>query len=331
MAVGRLHAHRRPTGDAHRAAADHGGGQERNRVGQVGFDVPVPRRDRAGADLPAVGRESSTSTPASRSIDTVIATCGADGTDVAGVHDRQAVGERGARQQQARRRTATTPTRRSRRCRRRPLRGRCTGTAGRRRRCRRRARAARPAAVRSGGPGPARRRRTVTDSVLSAATGGTNRSTVPASPQSMPAPGPGASVPLTVSSVSSPSTRRRPEGPQRADHQVGVAAAQRAADASMAPAVGGQRGQHQRAVGLRLRAGHGRRWRARDPAPSVPASPSRLPSCPLTCSSGQCPRLPRQLMPGEARFLLLRPRPQRVADLQRLHRRLVSPPARRRE
>ena len=102
--VGRLHARPRP---ARRCAPcpprDDGGGQERHRVGQVGFDGPVPRRDRARADAPAVRRRSRRpSTPASRSIDTVIATCGADGTDVAGVHDGQPVGERRARQQQSR-------------------------------------------------------------------------------------------------------------------------------------------------------------------------------------------------------------------------------------
>ena len=52
---------------------------------------PVAGRDRARA-RPATGwaSASSTSTPASRSIATVIAMCGADGTDVAGVHDGQA-------------------------------------------------------------------------------------------------------------------------------------------------------------------------------------------------------------------------------------------------
>lgn len=42
----------------------------------------------------------------------------------------------------------------------------------------------------------------------SAASGGTNRNTVPAKPQSTRAPGPGSIRPLTVSSEPTPSTRR---------------------------------------------------------------------------------------------------------------------------
>ena len=52
--VGGLHAGRGPAGDAHGAAGDHGGREERDRVREIGFDVPVPGRDRTGPHLPAV-------------------------------------------------------------------------------------------------------------------------------------------------------------------------------------------------------------------------------------------------------------------------------------
>ena len=82
-----------------------------------------------GATRQRLACVSSTSTPASRSIATVIAMCGADGTRRAGVHDGQAVGERRRRTAAGRRRTATTPTRRSRPCRPPPPRRRAPGTA----------------------------------------------------------------------------------------------------------------------------------------------------------------------------------------------------------
>ena len=191
MVVGGLQAGRRPARDAHRPAADHRRGQERHGVGQVGLHLPVPRRDRARGDLPAVRRlvvDLDPGLPQHRHRH----------RDVrrrrhrrAGVHDRQPVGERGARTAAARTRTATTPTRRSRRCRRAPTRCRSPRTAWRRRRRRRRGCAAQSS---SGGDGPRpgllvaveRRPRPA-----SAATGGTNRSTVPASPQSTRAPGGG--------------------------------------------------------------------------------------------------------------------------------------------
>ena len=79
--VGGLHAGRRPAGDAHRAAGDHGRRQERQRrwTDRVRPPSAGPRPRRAA---PASGwaTESSTSTPACRSIATVIAMCGADGT-----------------------------------------------------------------------------------------------------------------------------------------------------------------------------------------------------------------------------------------------------------
>ena len=53
--LGGLDAGRRPAGDANRARADHGRGDERDGIGQVRFDVPVPRRDDAGPHLPTVG------------------------------------------------------------------------------------------------------------------------------------------------------------------------------------------------------------------------------------------------------------------------------------
>ena len=80
--VGGLHAGPRPARHPHRTAGDDRRGQERHRVGQVGLDGPVPRRNRArlrrASGCPGCRRRS---TPASRSIATVIAMCGADGTD----------------------------------------------------------------------------------------------------------------------------------------------------------------------------------------------------------------------------------------------------------
>ena len=67
------------------------------------------------------------------------------------------------------------------------------------------------------------------------------------------------SLPLTVSSVPGP-VDAQAQAAQRSDHQVGVAAAQRPADGRGALALRGrQRRQHQRPVGLRLRAGNGHR------------------------------------------------------------------------
>ena len=82
-----------------------------------------------------------------------------------------------------------------------------------------------------------------------AATGGTNRITVPARPQSTAPP---CSGPGVTGQSSSGGVDGRPERGQRRGHQLGVARAQGAAYDGRAV---GQRGQHQRAVGQRLRAG----------------------------------------------------------------------------
>ena len=82
------------------SAADHGRGQERHGVGQVGFNDPVPRGNRAGRDPPAVGVGVV-------DVDAGIAQHRHRHRDVrrrrhrlAGVHDRQPVGEGGPGQQQ---------------------------------------------------------------------------------------------------------------------------------------------------------------------------------------------------------------------------------------
>ena len=157
---------------------------------------PVPGRDWAGAHPPAVGLRVV-------DVDAGVAQHRHRHRDMrrrrhrlAGVHDGQSVGERGARQQQ--------PGDELRRGRgvdldgaaARPIRRRAPGTAGRRRRWPPPVRAARSS---SGAMGRARACSSpsnVTVSVLSAATGGTKRSTVPASPQSTRAPGSGSMRPL---------------------------------------------------------------------------------------------------------------------------------------
>ena len=115
----------------------------------------------------------------------------------------------------------------------------------------------------------------VTVVVPSAASGGTNRSTVPARPQSTRGAGHrgdrAADASARCVAVDGPDA----EGLQRADHQVGVAAAQRAADRRTNPA-GGQRGQQQCAVGQRLRARHGDRRMDRARASTGPARCSSL-------------------------------------------------------
>ncbi len=148
---------------------------------------------------------SSTSTPASRSIAMVIATCGADGTDSpvctmvspsvndapdssspdtncdeadASISTVPPATEPAPRTENGRPSPSmSTPRRRN---------ASSSGAIGRARAC--------------SSPSNA------TDSVPSAATGGTNRSTVPARPQSTRTPGDGAIRPLTVNSVPSPST-----------------------------------------------------------------------------------------------------------------------------
>ena len=195
------------------------------------------------------GTESSTSTPASRNIDTVIATCGADGTgspvctivspsakaapessrpdtnceepdaSISTVPPRTDPPPRTVKGRLSP--STLTPSPRS------PS---SSGAIGRDRAC----------------SSPSK----VTVSVVKAATGGTNRSTVPARPQSM-----GASAAAQRAAdgqlgvVGIGRLDADAERLQRADHQVGVAAAQCAADRRRAFA-DGQGGEHQRPVGL---------------------------------------------------------------------------------
>ena len=201
------------------------------------------------------GVPSSTSTPACRSIATVIAMCGADGTDVpvctivspsvnAGPDsirpdtncddDDASISTRPPRTEpvpvtENGMASPSTPTPRVRSA-------SSSGAMGRARAC----------------SSPSN---STTDR-LSAATGGTNRSTVPASPQSTRAPSAGDSSPETVRSSASPSTVEAQRA-HRADHQVGVPAAQGAADGRRAlPLRRGQCGQDQGAVGQRFRSRH---------------------------------------------------------------------------
>ena len=173
------------------SAADHGRRQERNGVRQVGFDLPVPGRDRAGAHPPAVGDGVV-------DVDAGLPQHHDRHRDVrrrrqrrTGVLHGQAVGERRRATAADRRRTATTPRRRWPRCRRRPIRCRAPGTADRRRR----SRTPRPrSASSSGAMGRARACSSPSNSTAesaSAASGGTKRNTVPARPQSTRASGPG--------------------------------------------------------------------------------------------------------------------------------------------
>src|SRR5882757_2441652 len=157
---------------------------------------------------------SSTSTPASRSIDTVIATCGADGTDSpvwiavspsANVAPDSSSPDTNCDEAEAS--ISTAPP--------------ATGPSPCTRNGRPSPSSATPMARRASSRGAMGRDRAcsspsnVTTSVPSAATGGTKRSTVPASPQSMVAPGAGPIAPLTDSSVpgpsrTTPSVRRAP-------------------------------------------------------------------------------------------------------------------------
>ena len=182
-----------------------------------------------GETCQRLGCVSSTSTPASRSIATVIATCGADGTDSPvctmvrpSVNEAPDSSSPETNCDDADASISTVPPRHRSAC-------RGPRTAGRRRRCPRRARAVRPAAARSGGRGPARRRRTPPSRWSARRPAG--RTAAPCLPgRSRSGRRRAVAIrPLTVSSVSSPSTVT-PRVAQRADHQVGVAAAQRAAD-----------------------------------------------------------------------------------------------------
>ena len=199
---------------------------------------------------------SSTSTPASRSIDTVIATCGAEGTDSPvctmvspSVNAAPDSISPDTNCDEAEASISTVPP--------------ATDPSPCTRNGRPSPSMATPSprsAVSSGAMGRARACSSpsnVTVSVLSAATGGTNRSTVPASPQSTRAPGSGLMRPLIVSSLSAPSTVT----PSACTAPI-IRSVSRLRSAPLmvdVPCGGGQRGEHQRPVGLRLRARHGDR------------------------------------------------------------------------
>ena len=219
----------RPAAHPDGTAGDHGRGQERHGIGQIGFDDPVPRGDWARA-------RRASGWPAVVDVDARIAQHRHRHRDVrrrrhrlAGVHDREPVGERAHRTAADRRRTATTRRRRSRRCRRprdpaprtangrpspsmstpRPRSASSSGAIGRARAC--------SSPSNTHGLGAQRRDR------RDEAQHGAGQAAVD------PGAGCGAMGPLTVNSVRAPSTVDA-ERAQRADHQVGVAAAQRAAD-----------------------------------------------------------------------------------------------------
>ncbi len=160
---------------------------------------------RPGATRHRPAAESSTSTPASRSIDTVIAMCGADGTAPPvcttvrpSVNAAPDSSRPDTNCEDPDASISTVPPRTDpvpRTANGRPSPSTCTpsprspsssGAIGRDRAC----------------SSPSN----VTVSVVSAATGGRKRSTVPARPQSMRAPACGASAPPTVSSHRSPSS-----------------------------------------------------------------------------------------------------------------------------
>ena len=204
--IGGLHADARPAGDAHHAAGDHGSGEERHRVGQVRFDIPVPGGDRPRLHEPPVGGGVVDPTPASRSMATVIAMCGAEGID-APVCTTVRPSVKAAPDSSRPDTNCDDADASISTCRPAPIRGRAppngsavpsTSTP-------------RPRSASSRGAiGRARACSSpsnVTTAVLSAASGGTNRRTVPARPQSMRGPRVrGRCAPLTVRSVPVPST-----------------------------------------------------------------------------------------------------------------------------
>ena len=122
------------------------------------------------------------------------------------------------------------------RCRRRPIRCRAPETADRCRRSGRPDRAARPAAVRWAGPGPARRRRRSTADI------GQRRQrrnkTQNRAGQAAVHPGARAGRDSAADGQLGPvSVDAQAQAAQRADHQVGIAAAQRSADGRGAPGI----------------------------------------------------------------------------------------------
>ena len=202
----------RPAGDGHRAAGDDRGGQERRRAGQVRLDVQSPARIGPGATRHPSGSASSTCTPASRSMCTVIR-CAARGHRRPGVRAPRRPGRSAPRTAAGRRRTARSRTRRARPRRRAARRARAARTAARR------PSTSAPSARSASSSGPIGRSRArgspsnLTGPSASAATGGTNRITVPASPQSTSASPRSPSCPPTVQPLA---VGRRPARPARA-------------------------------------------------------------------------------------------------------------------
>ena len=268
-----------PPRDAHDPSAGDRGGEERHRVGQVGLDHPVPRT-RSGRGTRASGwpgcrrrrrphREASPPSSPHAAPTAPTRRCARSVSPSANAAPDSSSPETNCDDADASISTvppATAPLPRTENGRPSPSmstpsprNASSSGAIGRARAC----------------SSPSN----TTVSVPSAATGGTNRSTVPARPQSTRASGgrgdPAADRQLGVVAVDGDA-----EGAHRADHQVGVAAAQRAADGGR-PLRGGQRREHERPVGLRLRAGHRHRGvhgaRRRRCLPVC----SRPPSCPV--------------------------------------------------
>ena len=252
--VGGLRAGRWPARDAHDPAARDRGREERHRVGQVGLDHPVPCGD-LGRATPASGWPGCRRrrTPASRSIATVIATCGAEGTDspVCTIVSPSVNARTG--QQQPRDEL------------RRPRGVDLDGAAGDRSGAAHRERQAVTVDVDAEPAQCVEQRRDRTGAGLFVAVehdglGGQRRDRRHESQhgarQAAVDGGTGGRVDVAADrQLGVVAVDADAEGAQRTDHQIGVPAAQRAADRRRALG-GGQRGEHERPVGLRLRAGH---------------------------------------------------------------------------
>ena len=139
-------------------------------------------------------------------------------------------------------------------------------------------RAAGPSAART----PARRRRTCTGPSASAASGGRNRITVPARPQST-APPPVKPAGGVIRQVGLASSTCDTEGAQTVAHQPGVPGVQAVGDGGRAR---GESGQHQGPVGLRLRARDAVPWRGSAREPSARASGHQVRSRLSSAGSG---------------------------------------------
>ena len=243
----------RPTRHVHPAARGHRQHHERRRVGQVGLDRHVHGADRRGTHASSVS-------VAGLDLDAVLAQARARSSRCGGARAR--VVPRGARRRPRRttRRRAAAPTRTgSRRRRRCPPDHRCTRPvpetvngsvpAAAVVDLARRDRAARRARRTSGGCARGGRRRTRPPRRPARPPAG--RTASPCRPdrsRRLLRAGGRASPTSQVRSVST----REPRRGQRRRHQLGVARAQRPSYDGWAV---GERGQHQRAVGQRLRSG----------------------------------------------------------------------------